>query len=192
MKTQDSVRQILRTQTQPLHAALDRHVLASAPFSSLATYHTFLFQMRQLHLSLHLATQAVSKRIDLPDSGRQLIDAATRDVPTMPKPLPLQRLKHLRNGDWGYAYVVEGSAFGAAQMLGLARQRLPHGTSTEYLNLMSASISTRWPIFVQALEQHCSDIESAVAAAKHAFVIAHTIFGVSNTSSTTTAKSIIE
>ena len=181
MTDQDSVRQTLRSDTQELHAVLDAHVLASEPFSSLERYHTFLFQMRQLHLTLEPAMKSLTARVGLLDDGAHIVDAIQADDPKMPPPLPIEPLRHLPTGDWGYAYVMEGSSFGAIQMLRLANESLPPNTSTEFLALMSSKAGKRWSIFTNALETHCSDVPTATAAAQEAFSLAHVIFEVDST-----------
>ena len=178
MANHDSVRQTLRSRTQELHEELDQHVLASEPFSTLENYHSFLFQMRQLHLTLEPASRKVGSRIGLPNDGTRIVEATQQDWSEIPEPLPIEPLRHLPAGDWGYAYVLEGSSFGAIQMHRLAKKSLPPGTSTEFLAAMSSRAGTRWVKFAEALEKQCSDVQSAVAAAQDAFTLAHAIFEV--------------
>ena len=94
----------------------------------------------------------------------------------MAPPASPLKLTQVGDGVWGYAYVMEGSALGATQLVKLARQRLPAETSVEFLSIVSSHSKSRWPVFLKQIDICCEDAEAAIAAADQAFKYALKIF----------------
>ena len=174
--TTDSIRHRIRDAVQEIHGELDNFVVSQEPFASLQAYGSFLWRMRQLYVSLQPAISEVSGQIGLPDCSQDCINAATRDDPEMAPPARPLTLTHLKGGVWGYAYVMEGSALGATQLLKLARQRLPAETSMDFLTTVSSHAKSRWPTFIKEIDHRCEDVDTAIAAADEAFNYALKIF----------------
>ena len=172
----DSVRHRIRAAVEETHAVLDKLVVSQQPFASVQAYGSFLWRMRQLYVAFQPAISKISAQISLPDCSQDCIDSALRDCPDMPLPSPSPELKFLDDGAWGYAYVMEGSALGATQLVKLARQRLPAGSSLEFLTTVSSHAKTRWPIFIKEIDKRCEDVDTAIAAADEAFNYALELF----------------
>ena len=174
----NSARHRIRSAVQEIHGVLDNFVVSQEPFSSVEAYGSFLWRMRQLYVSMQPAISDVSQEIGLANCSQDCIDAATRDDPSMPLPASPLKLSFLDGGAWGYAYVMEGSALGATQLVTLARERLPVGTSLEFLDTVASHAKSRWPIFVKEIDSRCEDVETAIAAADEAFNYALEVFTI--------------
>ena len=172
----DSTRLRIRVAVQDVHAELDAFVVSQEPFATVEAYGSFLWCMRQLYVSLQPAISKVSKQIGLPDCSQDCIAAANQDAPGIAPPASPLTLSHLDDGAWGYAYVMEGSALGATQLVKLARERLPTGTSLEFLSTVSSHAKSRWPIFIREIDERCENVDAAIAAAEEAFNYALKIF----------------
>ncbi|MDB2686957.1 biliverdin-producing heme oxygenase [Mariniblastus sp.] len=159
-----------------IHEELDNLVVSQKPFASIQAYGDFIWRMRQLYVAFEPAISKVSHQIGLPDCSQDCISAATRDCPNIAPPAAAPELSHLADGIWGYAYVMEGSALGATQLVTMAGQQLPDGTSFEFLTIVSSHAKSRWPIFVKEIDNGCEDVNAAIAAANQAFQYALEVF----------------
>lgn len=123
MNTPDSLLELLRTHTRPVHEQLDRRITASQPFASRRHFSRFLqAQFLFLHDAEPLYTRAdLTKHLtDLGERSRcEPIAADLQDLgiasPAQAGTPASQTLSEAEA--WGWLYVVEGSKLGAALLL---------------------------------------------------------------------------
>ncbi|WP_052715896.1 biliverdin-producing heme oxygenase [Devosia chinhatensis] len=170
--TDGSLRQALRESTQDTHAALD----ALGDVSTLAHYKRFLLATYQFrhHVEPHVMTVRGWTIAPLvPALHADLIDL---EVEPQAADLPKDEVRS-HSAQIGTLYVLEGSSLGAKFLFRRAQQiGLTDRFGARHLG-QQASGGSRWPKFMQLLDQAIDiDKNAAIAAAQQTFASAYAIY----------------
>ncbi|WP_161604461.1 biliverdin-producing heme oxygenase [Roseiconus nitratireducens] len=161
-------------------------------FGDPSQYAAYLRGMRRLHLHCRESVRRVSAELNLPPSTDRILRAIEDDLASIHAPLADRgpdsappdaanssaRCEAIDAADWGRAYVIEGSAMGGSFMVRSAKDQLPPGSGTQFLQQLSHDAKNRWPVVAQGLADFRGDIDSAVQAAKETFQYAQECFAV--------------
>ncbi|OYP29964.1 biliverdin-producing heme oxygenase [Rhodopirellula sp. MGV] len=175
---QRDLRDALRAETSSSHEQLDRKMRGLDLFGSTCHYAAYLSLMRALHVALSGHVNRVAALLELAPND-ELIACLDRDLisadqlaPLIDPPCELGTNAVSESPDavdWGTAYVIEGSSMGGVFLYRQAKDKLPEGIGTEFLQQLSENAAKRWPVFTAGLRSAEVQPEPAIRAAKGTF-----------------------
>ena len=156
------VRKALQTATAHLHAEVDSALPLASPTATLADYREHLAVLLDWMTGLQPAHPALSDWLDTHRERLQRdLDVCAALLPDDPRAAPVAILPARlvaapagnTAGDWGVAYVIEGSQLGGQVMYRrLAEALAPHPLG--YLRGAGSANGRTWPAFLADLRLH--------------------------------------
>lgn len=168
------LRERLRGSTQALHDRVDAQMNEQASFRSLAGYRRFLRCMVEALDEFQAPLDASSLAAGLETRTQWLQDCLRADL-TAIGDKPDQNPEAPSSGApctpqaWGVGYALEGSAMGSRVLRKMAREQLGEQVPSAFLVASAEGATTRWPIYVKALETAAPDPALAELGAQSVF-----------------------
>ena len=156
------IRKALQSATAHLHAEVDSTLPLASPAATLADYREHLAVLLDWMTGLQPAHPALSGWLDTHRERLQRdLDVCAALLPDDPRTAPVATLPSRPEvapagntaGDWGVAYVIEGSQIGGQVMYRrLAEALAPHPLG--YLRGAGSASGRTWPAFLADLRLH--------------------------------------
>ena len=180
------LRMRLRNETKASHRRIDSLMEQRPPLASPENYAWYLNGMLQLYEECAQSVQVCEREADLPSREQPLSELIRQDLVALDFKATIEdrdersQVKPLdslcTSEHWGRAYVIEGSAMGGKMMARMAAERLGPPASHQYLQQLSSDATSRWPLFVKAINGVELDKEAAIKSACGVFALAYHLF----------------